>query len=90
MCPVQYLTEKIVPRWRIEAITLVFIVSFIFLCFYLSFLSFQTVDEAVKKQLVFFAALFLVAGITIFAALTVYAGIKKAFLNIKDAAKVER
>jgi hypothetical protein len=83
------LTEKDVIRWKIEAVTLIFIVICISLSFYLAFLSFQTLDETLSKQLVTFAASFLITGITIFAALTVHLGMKKAFSRTEDIVKSE-
>jgi uncharacterized membrane protein len=83
------LIEKEVIRWEIEAVTLIFIVICISLSFYLAFLSFQTLDENLSKQLVAFAASFLITGITIFAALTVHLGIKKVVSTTEDAVKSE-
>ena len=83
------MTEKEVIRWEIEAVTLIFIVICISLSFYLAFLSFQTLDENLSKQLVTFAASFLITGITIFAALTVHLGIKKVVSTTEDAVKSE-
>jgi len=83
------LTQKDTTHWKIEAVTLIFIVICISLSFYLAFLSLQTLDETLSKQLVAYAASFLITGITIFAALTVHLGIKKAFSRTEDAAKSE-
>ena len=83
------MTEKEVIRWKIEAVTLIFIVICISLSFYLAFLSFQTLDENLSKQLVAFAASFLITGVTIFAALTVHLGIKKVVSTTEDAVKSE-
>lgn len=83
------MTEKDLVHWKIEAATLIFIVICISLSFYLAFLSFQTLDETLSKQLVAFAASFLIAGITIFAALTVHVGIKKAFQRTGDVVDTE-
>jgi creatinine amidohydrolase/Fe(II)-dependent formamide hydrolase-like protein len=83
------LTQREVVHWKIEAVTIIFIVICISLSFYLAFLSFQTFDETLSKQLVAFAASFLVAGVTIFVALTVHLGIKKAFQRIGDVVKSE-
>jgi hypothetical protein len=83
------LTEKDLVHWKIEAVILIFIVICISLSFYLAFLSFQTLDETLSKQLVAFAASFLITGITIFTALTVHVGIKKAFSRTKNIAKSE-
>jgi len=81
--------EKNVVRWRIEAVTLIFIVICISLSFYLAFLSFQTLDETLSKQLVTFAASFLITGIVIFAVFAVHLGIKRAFSRIEEATKSE-
>jgi hypothetical protein len=81
--------EKSVIHWKIEAVILIFTVTCISLSFYLAFLSFQTLDEALRKQLVTFAASFLVMGMVIFAALTVHIGIKKVFSRMEKAAKSE-
>jgi creatinine amidohydrolase/Fe(II)-dependent formamide hydrolase-like protein len=83
------LTEKDIVHWKIEAVTLIFIVICISFSFYLAFLSFQTLDETLSKQLVAFAASFLITGITIFVALTVHLGIKKAFQRTGDVVKSE-
>ncbi len=81
--------EKEVIHWKIEGVTLIFIVICIFLSFYLAFLSFETLNETLSKQLVAFAASFLIAGIVIFVALTVHLGIKKAFSGVGDVVKSE-
>lgn len=83
------MTEKDIVHWKIEAVTIIFIVICISLSLYLAFLSFQTFDETLSKQLVAFAASFLIAGVTIFAALTVHLSIKKAFQRIGDVVKSE-
>ena len=83
------MTQKDLVHWKIEAVTLIFIVIFISLSFYLAFLSFQTLDETLSKQLVTFAVSFLIAGITIFAAMTVHLGIEKAFQRTEDVVKSE-
>ncbi|MCW3993628.1 MAG: hypothetical protein NWE85_03565 [Candidatus Bathyarchaeota archaeon] len=83
------MTQKDIIHWKIEAAALIFIMICISLSFYLAFLSFQTLDETLSKQLVAYAASFLIAGITIFTALTVHVGIKKAFSRTKDVAKSE-
>jgi len=83
------LTQKNIIHWKIEAVTLTFIVICISLSFYLAFLSFQTLDETLSKQLVAYAASFLITGITIFTALTVHLGIKKAFSRTKNITKSE-
>ncbi|MCK4439679.1 hypothetical protein KAU85_01720 [Candidatus Bathyarchaeota archaeon] len=77
------MTKKEVVYWKIEAVTIIFIVICISISFYLVFLSFQILDELLRKQLVTFAASFLITGIAIFATLTVYLGIKRAFKEQK-------
>lgn len=77
------MTKKEFVYWKIEAVTIIFIVICISISFYLVFLSFQILDELLRKQLVTFAASFLITGIAIFAALTVYLGIKIAFKGQK-------
>jgi len=86
---VQALTEKAVLRWKIEAVTLFFIVICISLSFYLAFLSFQTLDGTLRKQLVTFSASFLITGIAVFTALAVHLGIKKAFSRIEAVEEKE-
>lgn len=83
------MVEKDVVHWTVEAVTLIFIVICIFLSFYLVFLSLQTFDETLSKQLVTFAASFLITGVAIFVALTVHLGIKKAFSRVEDVVKSE-
>jgi len=63
----------------VESITVVIITICIFLSFYFTFLSFQTIDDALKKQLVTLAASSLITGVVIFACLTIYLGIKRLF-----------
>jgi hypothetical protein len=81
------LTQKDLVHWKIEAVTLIFIVICISLSFYLAFLSFQTLDETLSKQLVAFAASFLITGTTIFVALTAHLVIKKAISRTEDIVK---
>jgi len=72
----------------VESITVVFLVICIFLSFYFTFLSFQTIDDALKKQLVTLAAYSLITGVIILACLTISFGIKKAFSRIEDQLKI--
>lgn len=83
------LKEDAVVYWKVEAVTFVFVVICIFLSFYFAFLSFQTFNESFRKQLVAFAASFLIAGLVIFVALSVHVGIKKALLRIENAVEGE-
>ena len=64
---------------RVESITVVILTICVFLSFYFAFLSLQTVDDALKKQLVTLAAYTLITGVIMFACLTISFVIKKAF-----------
>jgi hypothetical protein len=68
---------------KLESITVVILTICIFLSFYFTFLSFQTIDDALKKQLVTLAASTVITGVVIFACLTIYLGIKKAFPRVE-------
>jgi len=67
---------------KVESITVVILVICIFLSFYFTFLSFQTVDDALKKQLVTLAASSLITGVIMLACITISLGIKKAFPRV--------
>jgi len=67
---------------KVESITVVILAICIFLSFYFTFLSFQTVDDALKKQLVTLAAYSLITGVIILACITISLGIKKAFPRV--------
>jgi len=69
---------------KVESIIVVILAICIFLSFYFAFLSFQTVDDALKKQLVTLAASSLITGVILLACLTISFGIKKAFSRIED------
>jgi hypothetical protein len=71
--------------WNIEAVTLTSIAVCISMSFYLAFLSFQTLNESWRRQLVISAIFFLMAGASIFAALTIHLGIKRAILRRQTA-----
>ncbi len=79
--------EKDVILWKVESVTLIFIVVCVSLSLYLTFLSVQIFDDNLSKQLVAFAVFFLVTGIVIFAALTVHLGIKKVVSRTEDVVK---
>jgi len=68
----------------VESITVIVLGICIFLSFYFAFLSFQAADDALKKQLVTLAASSIITGVVIFACLTIYSGIKKAFSSIEE------
>jgi len=67
---------------KVESATVVVLTICIFLSFYFTFLSFQTIDDALKKQLVTLAAYSLITGVTILASLMIHLGIKKAFPRV--------
>ena len=69
---------------KAESVTLVVLVICIFLSFYFAYLSFQTIDDALRKELVIFAASSLITGVVVFACMTIYLGIKKSFPRIED------
>ena len=73
---------------KVESITVVILTICIFLSFYFTFLSFQTVDDALKKQLVTLAAYSLITGVILLACITISLGIKKAFSRIEDQLKI--
>ena len=73
---------------KVESITVVILAICIFLSFYFTFLSFQTVDDALKKQLVTLAASSLITGVIMLACITISLGIKKAFSRIEDQLKI--
>jgi NADH:ubiquinone oxidoreductase subunit 6 (subunit J) len=69
---------------RVESVTIIAFAICIFLSFYFTFLSFQAIDDTLKKQLVTLAASFLITGVILFACMTIYLGIKKAFVRVDD------
>jgi hypothetical protein len=71
---------KCIPL-KAESAALVILTLCIFLTFYFSFLSFQSLDEAIKKQLVTLAIYSLLTGIMILTSLIIHLVIKKAFFN---------
>jgi len=69
---------------KVESITVAILTICIFLSFYFTFLSFQTVDDALKKQLVTLAASSLITGVIMLACITISLGIKKAFPRVDN------
>ena len=69
---------------KIESVVIIALTICIFMSFYLTFLSFQTVDDTLRKQVVTLAASSLITGVIVFAAMTVYLGIKKALSRVED------
>lgn len=64
---------------KAESAVLVAFSICIFLSFYFTFLSFQAVDDILKKQLVTLAASVLITGAILLACLAIYLGIKSVF-----------
>lgn len=78
-----------------ESAILVAVSVCIFLAFYFSLLSFQAVDDTLKRQFVILAAISLLTGIIVFGCLAIYIGIKKVFVeatlsNIQELSKTEQ
>jgi hypothetical protein len=69
---------------KVESAIVAVLAVCIFLSFYFALLSFQALDDAIKKQLVTLAAYILISGIIILSILIVHVGIKKAFSTIED------
>jgi len=78
-----------VSSLKLEAAILTVIGVCIFLAFYFAFLSFQTIDDVVKKQFVTIALYSLIAGIVIFASLMIHLGIKKIISAAEDSAEFD-
>jgi len=68
----------------VESITVAILTICIFLSFYFIFLSLQTVDDALKKQLVTLAAYSLITGVIMLACITISLGIKKALPRVES------
>lgn len=80
---------------KAESAILVAVSVCIFLAFYFSLLSFQTIDDVWKRQFVTLAVSSLFAGIIIFGCLAIYIGIEKFFVetelsNIQELSKTEQ
>jgi len=69
---------------KVESAVVAVLAICIFLSFYFAFLSFQAMDDALKKQLVTLAASSIITGVIILACMTIYLGIKKAFSSVED------
>ncbi len=67
---------------KVESITAVILAICIFLSFYFTFLSLQTLDDTLKKQLVALAIYTLITGVIMLTCLTISSVIKKAFLKM--------
>jgi Flp pilus assembly pilin Flp len=69
---------------KVESAAAVVLTVCIFLSFYFALLSFQAIDDALKKQLVTLAAYILMSGVIILTVLIIHTGIKKAFSSVGD------
>lgn len=69
---------------KVESAAAVVLAFCIFLSFYFALLSFQAIDDALKKQLVALAAYVLMSGVIILTVLIIHTGIKKAFSTVED------
>ena len=72
---------------RFESIAVMILIVCIFLSFYFAFLSFQEIDDTLKKQLVTFAAYTLITGVVIMACMTIYMGLKRIFPKMESRLK---
>jgi len=68
---------------KAESLTVTTLLVCLFLSFYFSFLSFQTTNEDIKKQLVVVAASSIITGAALFAVFLVYIGLRKAFGRVE-------
>jgi hypothetical protein len=68
----------------VESIIVTIFAICIFLSFYFTYLSLQTVDDALRKQLVTLAASTLITGVIMLACMTISFGIKKAFPKVES------
>jgi hypothetical protein len=67
----------------VESAAIAILTICIFLTFYFSFLSLQSIDETIKKQLVTLAIYSILTGIIILTSLIIHLGIKKALTPIE-------
>ena len=69
---------------KVESGAVIALAICVFLSFYCALFTFQTTDDALKKQALTVAASTLVTGVIIMAFLTIYLGMKKAFSRVED------
>jgi hypothetical protein len=74
----------------VESAALAILTICIFLTFYFSFLSLQSIDETIKKQLVTLAIYSILTGIIILASLIIHLGIKKALTPIETQLRSQK
>ncbi|MGQ9507644.1 MAG: hypothetical protein ACUVTB_07335 [Candidatus Bathycorpusculaceae bacterium] len=68
---------------KVESAAIAILTLCIFLTFYFSFLSLQSLDETIKKQLVTLAIYSILTGIIILTSLIIHIGVKKALTSIE-------
>jgi uncharacterized membrane protein len=79
-----------VSHLKVETITVIILATCIFLTFYLTFLSLQTLDDTLKKQLVTLAATTLITGVIMLTCLTIALVIKRAFPKMEAQLRTKR
>ena len=72
---------------KVESAAVAILIVCIFLSFYFALLSFQGIDDTLKKQLVTFAAYSLITGVVILACMTIYIGLKRAIPKVESRLK---
>jgi len=74
----------------VESAAIAILTLCIFLTFYFSFLSLQSIDETIKKQLVTLAIYSILTGIIILTSLIIHLGIKKALTSIETQLRSQK
>ena len=75
---------------KVESAAIAILTLCIFLTFYFSFLSLQSIDETIKKQLVTLAIYSILTGIIILTSLIIHLGIKKALTSIETQLRSQK
>ena len=75
---------------KVESAAIAILTLCIFLTFYFSFLSLQSIDETIKKQLVTLAIYSILTGIIILTSLIIHLGIKKALTPIETQLRSQK
>ncbi|MGC8895637.1 MAG: hypothetical protein ACP5LB_02560 [Candidatus Bathyarchaeia archaeon] len=68
---------------KVESAAVAILTFCIFLTFYFSFLSLQSIDDAIKKQLLTLAIYSILTGVIILTSLIIHLGIKKALTPVE-------
>jgi ABC-type spermidine/putrescine transport system permease subunit I len=66
---------------KVESAAVATLAVCVFLAFYFAYLSFQSSDEAFRKQLVFFAASTVITAVVVVACLVIYLGFRQVFCD---------